>query len=82
MSHGPLLDSYSSISLDGDIFPIGQSITVSREANCCGVSIVLMHCEDVLSAALDAGIAIGVILVYFWFVEFWFAFNFLLTGGV
>lgn len=34
---------------------------------------MLMDVEDVLSAALDAGTAIGVILVYFWFVEICFA---------
>jgi hypothetical protein len=44
------------------------------------VPIILMNVTDVLSAALDAGTAIGVILVYFWLVETCFISNFLLTG--
>jgi len=41
--------------------------TVPRVANAD-----LLGCKDVLSAALDAGTAISVVLIFFWWVVTWF----------
>ena len=72
MFHGLLSALFFSMWFEGDIFLIGRNTTV------CGISfeiaalIAFVVDTDVLSAALDAGTAVGLILIYFWLVFFSF----------
>lgn len=68
MYRGPSSGSFRSTSSDVVTLAGGRSITVSLHttSDVCNVHSCVR--EDVLSAALDAGTAIGTIIVYFWYV--------------
>lgn len=65
--HGLLSGSFFNMWFDGNISHTGLNTTVCGEPIECSYRSLKKLGTDVLSAALDAGTAVGLILIYFWF---------------
>ena len=60
--------SFSSTSFVDAIFRGGQS-TIVRDVHLMGKQPKINFFSDVTSAALDSGVAVAVLLIFFWYVD-------------